>query len=336
MISMWENNRMWENGSKTGSVATMHKAGIDDPFGLEVVEKLKHLHEHVPGLFGWCDISFMERDGKMYLLEFMLRMGHSNTCTIMRQMKTPYMDFINALRRKDADFKMEWHSKFSCGIDLHGVPVESGFTDSWIRIDQIVNEAKEKFFPPDVYFDYNTSGLSINALADALPAALRPNFCGIHFFNPPRYMPLVEIIATRSTAAATLDGLETWLTSRLGKGVVRALDTPNFVANRIGVFSILSVMHHTQAFALGLDTVDALTGPKVGRPKSATYRTGDVVGLDTLAHVVKTMQDTLPDDPWHAHFSMPTCGKRAVSTNRPQRPFTTIFLSRLWNCFPRA
>jgi 3-hydroxyacyl-CoA dehydrogenase len=151
----------------------------------------------------------------------------------------------------------------------------------------------------------NTSGLSINALADALPAALRPNFCGIHFFNPPRYMPLVEIIATRSTDPATLDNLETWLTSRLGKGVVRALDTPNFVANRIGVFSILAVMHHTAAFGLGLDTVDGLTGPKIGRPKSATFRTGDVVGLDTLAHVVKTMRDTLPDDPWHGYFNVP-------------------------------
>ena len=151
----------------------------------------------------------------------------------------------------------------------------------------------------------NTSGLSINALAEALPAALRPNFCGIHFFNPPRYMPLVEIIATRGTAAPTLDGLETWLTSRLGKGVVRALDTPNFVANRIGVFSILAVMHHTAAFGLGLDTVDGLTGPKIGRPRSATYRTGDVVGLDTMAHVINTMQNTLPDDPWHAYFSVP-------------------------------
>jgi phosphoribosylamine-glycine ligase len=154
LMTMWENNRMWENGSKTGSVATMHKAGIDDPFGLEVVEKLKSLHKHVPGLFGWCDISFMERDGKMYLLEFMMRMGHSNTCTILRQMKTPYMDFINALRRKDDAFKMEWHSKFACGIDLHGVPVESAFTDSWIRIDQIVDEAKSKYFPENVFFDY--------------------------------------------------------------------------------------------------------------------------------------------------------------------------------------
>ncbi|MDX9996243.1 MAG: 3-hydroxyacyl-CoA dehydrogenase/enoyl-CoA hydratase family protein, partial [Rhodocyclaceae bacterium] len=151
----------------------------------------------------------------------------------------------------------------------------------------------------------NTSGLSMNALARALPEALRPNFCGIHFFNPPRYMHLVEIIATHDTAPATLDALETWLTSRLGKGVIRALDTPNFVANRIGVFSILAVMHHTAAFKLGFDEVDALTGPQIGRPKSATYRTADVVGLDTLAHVVKTMQDTLPGDPWHAHFKTP-------------------------------
>ncbi len=151
----------------------------------------------------------------------------------------------------------------------------------------------------------NTSGLSMNALAQGLPASVRPRFCGIHFFNPPRYMPLVEIIATQDTDAATLAALETWLTSRLGKGVIRALDTPNFVANRIGVFSILAVMHHTQACGLGFDTVDALTGPKIGRPKSATYRTADVVGLDTLAHVVKTMQDTLPDDPWHRHFTTP-------------------------------
>jgi 3-hydroxyacyl-CoA dehydrogenase len=151
----------------------------------------------------------------------------------------------------------------------------------------------------------NTSGLSINALAEGVPEALRPRFCGIHFFNPPRYMHLVEIIATRQTDPGVMDALETWLTSRLGKGVVRALDTPNFVANRIGVFSILAVMHHTAAFKLGFDEVDALTGPHIGRPKSATYRTADVVGLDTLAHVVKTMRDTLPDDPWHAWFGTP-------------------------------
>ncbi|AXS81439.1 3-hydroxyacyl-CoA dehydrogenase/enoyl-CoA hydratase family protein [Dechloromonas sp. HYN0024] len=166
---------------------------------------------------------------------------------------------------------------------------------------------------PNAIIASNTSGLSMNALAQGLPEAVRPRFCGIHFFNPPRYMHLVEIIGTQSTDGSTLDALETWLTSRLGKGVIRALDTPNFVANRIGVMSILAVMHHTQAFGLGFDEVDALTGPKIGRPKSATYRTADVVGLDTLAHVVKTMQDTLPNDPWHQYFTSPAWLQALIS-----------------------
>ena len=151
----------------------------------------------------------------------------------------------------------------------------------------------------------NTSGLSINGLAEALPEDMRHRFTGVHFFNPPRYMHLVELIPTRLTDGAVLEGLEAFLTTTLGKGVVYAKDTPNFIGNRIGVFSMLSTMHHTEQFGLGFDTVDALTGPAIGRPKSATFRTADVVGLDTLAHVVKTMGDTLPDDPWHRYFQPP-------------------------------
>ncbi|MBU6405185.1 MAG: 3-hydroxyacyl-CoA dehydrogenase/enoyl-CoA hydratase family protein [Proteobacteria bacterium] len=151
----------------------------------------------------------------------------------------------------------------------------------------------------------NTSGLSINTLAEALPETLRTRFCGVHFFNPPRYMHLVELIPQRATDPAVLDALEGFLVTALGKGVVRAKDTPNFIGNRIGVFSILATMHHTQQFGLGFDTVDALTGPAIGRPKSATYRTADVVGLDTMEHVIKTMADTLPDDPWHGYFKSP-------------------------------
>ena len=151
----------------------------------------------------------------------------------------------------------------------------------------------------------NTSGLSINALAEALPDGLRSRFSGIHFFNPPRYMHLVELIPARETDPALLAGLEAFLTTTLGKGVVHAKDTPNFIGNRIGVFSILATMHHTEQFGLGFDAVDAITGPAIGRPKSATYRTSDVVGLDTMAHVIKTMRDTLPDDPWHTYFNAP-------------------------------
>ena len=151
----------------------------------------------------------------------------------------------------------------------------------------------------------NTSGLGIEKLADVLPEELRHRFCGVHFFNPPRYMYLVELIPTRHTDAWVMQGLESFLTSYVGKGVVIARDTPNFIGNRIGVFSILATMHHTAQSKLGFDTVDALTGPLLGRPKSATYRTADVVGLDTMAHVIKTMADTLPDDPWHRYFDAP-------------------------------
>ena len=151
----------------------------------------------------------------------------------------------------------------------------------------------------------NTSGLSINGLAEALPEDMRHRFSGVHFFNPPRYMHLVELIPTKLTDKNVLDGLEAFLTTTVGKGVVIAKDTPNFIGNRIGVFSMLSTMYHTEQFKLGFDTVDALTGPAVGRPKSATYRTADVVGLDTMAHVIKTMADTLADDPWHEFFKAP-------------------------------
>ncbi|MEN9771855.1 MAG: hypothetical protein RJA58_498, partial [Pseudomonadota bacterium] len=143
---------------------------------------------------------------------------------------------------------------------------------------------------PKAIIATNTSGLSINTLAKEIPESFRPNFIGIHFFNPPRYMPLVELIPTGQTRPEVIDALEAWLTQRLGKSVIRAKDTPNFIANRIGVFSLLATMRHTEAFGLGLDVVDALTGPRIGRPKSASYRTVDVVGLDTLGHVVATMR----------------------------------------------
>ena len=158
---------------------------------------------------------------------------------------------------------------------------------------------------PHAILASNTSGLGIDALAGVLPEALRHRFCGVHFFNPPRYMHLAELVPAKTTEAWVLDELEGFLTTVLGKGVVRAKDTPNFIGNRIGVFSMLATMHHTTAFGLGFDTADALTGPAIGRPKSATYRTADVVGLDTMAHVIGTMADTLPDDPWHAHFKTP-------------------------------
>ena len=153
----------------------------------------------------------------------------------------------------------------------------------------------------------NTSGLSITKLSEVLPDALKPRFCGIHFFNPPRYMPLVELIATPSTQPLVLDQLEAFVTSGLGKGVVRAKDTPNFIANRIGIAGMLSTMKEAEHFGLNYNVVDDLTGKKLGRASSGTFRTADVVGIDTMAHVIKTLQDTLSldTDPFYASFGTP-------------------------------
>ncbi len=156
----------------------------------------------------------------------------------------------------------------------------------------------------------NTSGLSITKLSEALPEAVRSRFCGIHFFNPPRYMQLVELIATPSTDAGVMDDLETFVTSALGKSVVRAKDTPNFIANRVGIAGMLATMKEAQNFGLSFDVVDDLTGKKLGRASSGTFRTADVVGLDTMAHVIRTMQDNLgagkaAEDPFEALYETP-------------------------------
>jgi 3-hydroxyacyl-CoA dehydrogenase len=156
----------------------------------------------------------------------------------------------------------------------------------------------------------NTSGLSITQLSTVLPAEVLPRFCGIHFFNPPRYMSLVELIPTAHTRPEVLDQLETFVTTALGKSVVRAKDTPNFVANRVGVAGLLAAMQEAQNFGLSVDVVDDLTGKKLGRASSGTFRTADVVGLDTLAHVIRTMQDNLgtgkpTPDPFEAMYATP-------------------------------
>jgi 3-hydroxyacyl-CoA dehydrogenase len=162
------------------------------------------------------------------------------------------------------------------------------------------------FIAPHAIFATNTSGLSIAELSQGLPPELRERFCGVHFFNPPRYMHLVELILTGATSGWIADALETFLTTVLGKGVVRALDTPTFVANRVGTFGMLATMAEAERFGLTVDVVDDLMGKRLGRGKSAIFRTADIVGLDTLAHVVRTMQETLKDDPFHPLYVLPS------------------------------
>ncbi|MCF8159306.1 MAG: 3-hydroxyacyl-CoA dehydrogenase/enoyl-CoA hydratase family protein [Polaromonas sp.] len=163
------------------------------------------------------------------------------------------------------------------------------------------------FVAPHAIVASNTSGLSITKLSEVLPEEIKPRFCGIHFFNPPRYMLLVELIDTPTTESHILDKLEAFVTSSLGKGVVRAKDTPNFIANRVGVAGMLATMKEVQNYGLSFDVVDDLTGKKFGRASSGTFRTADVVGLDTMAHVIKTLQDTLnlEADPFYASFATP-------------------------------
>ena len=151
----------------------------------------------------------------------------------------------------------------------------------------------------------NTSGLSITRLSAALPEAIRPRFCGIHFFNPPRYMALVELINTPTTEPRVLDELEAFVTTYLGKSVVRAKDTPNFIANRVGIAGMLATIKEAENFGLTYDVVDDLTGKKMGRASSGTFRTADVVGLDTMAHVIKTLQDNLANDPFFPSYATP-------------------------------
>ena len=158
----------------------------------------------------------------------------------------------------------------------------------------------------------NTSGLSITKLSQALPEAIRPRFCGIHFFNPPRYMSLVELIPTPATQPEILDQLETFVTTAVGKSVVRAKDTPNFVANRVGIAGMLATIAEAQKFGLSYDVVDDLTGKKMGRASSGTFRTADVVGLDTMAHVIKTLQDNLKDDPFYPSYATPPVLARLI------------------------
>lgn len=160
----------------------------------------------------------------------------------------------------------------------------------------------------------NTSGLSITKLSEALPESIKPRFCGIHFFNPPRYMTLVELIATPTTQPQILDDLESFVTSGVGKGVVRAKDTPNFIANRIGIAGMLATMKEVENFGLTYDVVDDLTGKRLGRASSGTFRTADVVGLDTMAHVIKTLQDNLNEqtDPFYGSFGTPEVLKTLI------------------------
>jgi len=158
---------------------------------------------------------------------------------------------------------------------------------------------------PEALLSTNTSGLSLDEMAQALPEDLRLRFLGTHFFNPPRYMKLLELIPSKHTSPEVVEWVSKFASERLGKGVVPAKDTPNFIANRIGVHSMMTVLGLVQQRGLSIEEVDAITGPCLGRPKTATFRLADMVGLDTLLFVARTVHDAAPDDESRETFVAP-------------------------------
>ena len=158
---------------------------------------------------------------------------------------------------------------------------------------------------PEAILSSNTSGLPLSSLVEPLELALRQRFLITHFFNPPRYMRLVELVLGEDTTPEVYTRMKTFLSETLGKGVVEAKDTPNFIANRIGSFGMMLALKVTQEMRLSVEQVDAITGPVMGRPKSATFRTADLVGLDVLAAVAKTAYERCPDDEQRDLYEIP-------------------------------
>lgn len=184
-----------------------------------------------------------------------------------------------------------------------------------LDIKQLIFTEVEKFRKPGTLITSNTSGIPIHLMAEGRSEDFKKHFCGTHFFNPPRYLRLLEIIPTPYTDPAVVDFLLHYGDLQLGKTTVLAKDTPAFIANRIGVYGIMAIFGLVEKMKLSIDEVDALTGPIIGRPKSATFRTADVVGIDTLVKVAKGVADNCPNDEQRAAFTIPAWLEKMVTNN---------------------
>lgn len=184
-----------------------------------------------------------------------------------------------------------------------------------LDVKRSVFEQVEKYRKPGTFISSNTSGIPIHLMTEGRSDDFKKYFCGTHFFNPPRYLRLLEIIPTKHTDPEVISFLMHYGDLYLGKTTVLCKDTPAFIANRIGVFSIMAIFHIMQEMGLSIDEVDALTGPAIGRPKSATFRTADVVGIDTLVKVAKGVADNCPDDEARKIFEIPPFLQKVVENN---------------------
>ena len=174
-----------------------------------------------------------------------------------------------------------------------------------LEIKRALIEKVVKHRKPGSIFSTNTSGIPLASIAEGFPSEFRQHFLGTHFFNPPRYLHLLELIPGPETLPAVRDHIADFSDRHLGKGVVPCKDTPNFIANRIGSFLGATVQNLTVEMGFTIEEVDALTGQLIGLPKSASYRLLDIVGLDIWAHVTKNLYDLVPGDPWRERFVLP-------------------------------
>lgn len=184
-----------------------------------------------------------------------------------------------------------------------------------LDIKQQVFSNVEKHRKPGSLITSNTSGIPIHLMLEGRSEDFKKHFCGTHFFNPPRYLQLLEIIPTPETDPSVIDFFMDYGRRFLGKKTVLCKDTPAFIANRVGVYSIMSLFHAVNELGLTIEEVDKLTGPVLGRPKSATFRTCDVVGLDTLVHVSNGLKSNCPNDEENAFFELPEYISKMVSNN---------------------
>ena len=194
-----------------------------------------------------------------------------------------------------------------------------------LEIKRALLKKVEAVRKPGTIITTNTSGLPVAKIAEGFSEDFRRSWFGTHFFNPPRYMRLLEIIPTPDSDPAAMEAVAHFCDVHLGKGVVHAKDTPNFIANRIGTFSVLNVMRLMQEMDLSIEDVDALTGRAVGWPKSATFRTIDLVGLDILGHVVRNMEKAGgPENPQPSPFliSFSRCWSASGWATRPRAAST--------------
>ena len=184
-----------------------------------------------------------------------------------------------------------------------------------LDIKKIIYDEVEKYRKPGTLVSSNTSGIPIHLMAEGRSEDFQTHFCGTHFFNPPRYLRLLEVIPTAKTSQEVIDFYLHYGDLFLGKTTVLCKDTPAFIANRVGVFSMMSVLHIMEKLSLSIDEIEALTGPIMGRPKSATFRTADVVGIDTLVKVAKGVADNCPNDEAKHIFTLPAWLEKMVEEN---------------------